>query len=429
VGRFFLLAGVAYCLLLIGLAGLNGGLVALSLPLIVYLGAALLYAPDPPRLQATRSLSADRVMPGVPVEVKLTLFNEGARLEEVLIEDSVPRGLKLRDGQTSRVVLLPPGKTLEIAYTVLGARGRYQFQKVQVTAADHLGLFRRQAQLSAPASFVVLPEAPRMRQVAIRPLRTRASTGLIPARIAGPGVNFYGVREYQYGDSLRWVNWHATARHPRRIFTNEFEQERIADVGLILDARQRHDLWVGEDSLFEHAVRATASLADTFLRDNNRVALLTYGAGLTWVVPGYGRLQRERIFQALARAQTGESDIFETLDYLPTRLFPPRSQIVLVSPLCQEDLGTLIRLRAHGYEVLIISPDPIAFESKGLRVDAKHAEHVAIATRFARLERAILLRRLRQAGIQVVDWPVERPLDQAVLTTLGRLPRQARPVR
>lgn len=426
VGRLFLLAGVVYCLLLVGLASLNGGLVALTLPIIVYLGAALIYAPDRPRLQVTRTLSADRVQPGTPVEVKLTVYNESAQLEEALIEDLIPRPLALLDGQASRVVLLSPGKAVELAYTVSGPRGRYQFQALRVTAADHLGLFRRQALLAAPGEFIVLPEAPRMRQVAIRPLRTRGSAGLIPARVAGAGVDFFGVREYQYGDSLRWINWHATARHPRRIFTNEFEQERIADVGLILDARQRHDLWVGDDSLFEHSVRVTASLAEVFLRDSNRVALLTYGAGLNWVFPGYGHLQRERILQALARAETGESDIFETLDYLPTRLFPARSQIVLVSPLCKEDLGTLIRLRAHGYEVLVISPDPIAFERAGLAADGKH---VAAATRLARLERTILLKRLRQAGVQIVDWAVDQPLDQAVLVSLGRSPKWARPAR
>lgn len=426
MGRLFLLAGVVYGLLLIGLASLNGGLLALALPLIVYLAAALIYAPDAPRLQVTRRLSADRIQSGAAVEVNLVVRNESAYLEEALVEDIVPRSLALTDGQTRRTVLLGPGTAVELAYTVTGPRGRYQFQGVRVTAADHLGLFRRQAILAAPGEFIVLPEVPRLRQVAIRPLRTRASAGLIPARVAGSGVNFFGVREYQYGDSLRWVNWHATARHPRRIFTNEFEQERIADVGLILDARRRHDLWVGDDSLFEHAVRVTASLADVFLRDANRVALLTYGAGLNWVFPGYGHLQRERILQALARAQTGESDIFETLDYLPTRLFPARSQIVLVSPLCKEDLGTLIRLRAHGYEVLIISPDPIAFERAGLPADAAHG---ATAMRLARLERTILLKRLRQAGIQIVDWAVDRPLDQAVLVALGRSPKWARPVR
>jgi hypothetical protein len=46
----------------------------------------------------------------------------------------------------------------------------------------------------------------------------------------------------------------------------------------------------------------------------------------------------------------------------------------------------------------------------------------------ARLERAILLRRLRQAGVQVVDWPVNRPLDQAVLASLGHTPQWARMV-
>ena len=425
LGRLLMLAGLVYGLLLIGLATLNGALLALALPIVVYLGAALLYAPDPPHLQVTRELSADRLLPGATLDVKIVLRNEGAQLEEVLVEDLIPADLRLTDGETSKIILLPPGQHVELSYTVSGPRGRHQFEHVRVTVADHLGLFRRQVLLPAAGSFLVLPTVPRMRQVAIRPLRTRASAGLIPARQGGSGVDFFGVREYQTGDSLRWINWRATARQPRRIYTNEFEQERIADVGLILDARQRNDLWVRGDSLFEHLITGTASLADTFLRDGNRVALLTYGAGLNWVFPGYGHIQRERILQALGRAQTGESDIFESLDYLPTRLFPAHSQIVLISPLSSDDLGVLTRLRARGYELLIVSPNPIAFENPV----PIGREDVALAARIARLERSILLQRLRQAGIQIVDWSVDRPLDQAVLTSLGRVPKWARPVR
>ncbi len=425
MGRLVLLAGLVYGLLLIGLATLNGGMLALALPIIVYLGAALIYAPDVPKLQITRELSADRVQPDAPVAVKLSIRNESGRLEEVLVEDLMPRGLKLIEGQPNKVVLLPPEEILEITYTVSGPRGRYEFQQTRVTAADHLGLFRREVLAPVPGSFIVLPQVPKLRQVMIRPLRTRASTGLIPARVGGPGVDFFGVREYQTGDPLRWVNWRVTARYPRRIYTNEFEQERIADVGLVLDARQRHDLLANGDSLFEHAVRATASLADAFLRDGNRVAMLTYGAGLNWLFPGYGRLQRERILQALARVQTGESEIFDSLDYLPTRFFPPHSQIVIISSLCNADLATLIRLRAHGYELLIISPDPIAFEKASAQADAT----LALGARIAQRERAILLQRLRQAGAQIVDWPVDKPLDQAMLASLGRVPKWARPVR
>ena len=226
------------------------------------------------------------------------------------------------------------------------------------------------------------------------------------------------MREYQSGDALRWINWRVSARHLHTLFTNEFEQERVADVGLILDARRRSNVQLRGDSLFEHAICATASLAEVFLNDGNRVGLLVYGRFLGWTFPGYGKIQREQILRALARAETGSSMVFDSLDQLPTRFFPARSQIVLISPLCTDDLPMLIRLRARGYQLLVISPDPVAFEAKALGPQPA----VDLATRIARTERLLLLRRLRQAGVQIVDWQVDRPFDQTVHASLGRLP-------
>lgn len=425
MSRLLLLAGLLYGLLLIGVATLNGPLLALALPIALYLAAALLYAPAAPQLQVNRTLSAERVQPGGSVEVRLQVTNAGAHLEEVLIEDRLPAGLAIVEGETRNVVHLPPGRTLELAYTVAGPRGQYHFENVTATAGDHLGLFRREVKVAAPGSFLVMPELRRMPQVAIRPLRTRASAGAVPARLGGPGIAFFGVREYQPGDSLRWINWRAAARHPRRLFTNEFEQERVADVGLILDARLRSDITARGESLFEHAVTATASLADAFLRAGNRVALLVYGGGIEWVFPGYGRIQRERILQALGRADRGASDVFETFESLPARLFPAHSQLVVVSPLWMQDLPMLFSLRAHEYELLVVSPNPVTFEQAG----APGSVTVDLALRAARLERTLLLRRLRQAGAQVVDWQVDMPLDRAVLSALGKTPHWTRSVR
>jgi uncharacterized protein (DUF58 family) len=438
MGRLLLLAGLLYGLFLAALGSLNGAMLALSLPIVVYLAAALLFAPPAPKLRISRTFSAERVQPGGTVDVRLEITNDGGRLEEMLVQDQLPPRLRVTMGTTSKIVLLPPGQTVELAYTVSGPRGQYAFQNVAATAGDHLGLFRRSTLASAGGRFLVLPELRRMRQVAIRPLRTRASAGMVPARQGGPGLAFFGVREYQPGDSLRWINWRATARHPRHIFTDEFEQERVADVGVILDARQRSDIRRGglldpaalqdpRNSLYEHSVLAAASLADAFLRSGDRVTLLMYGGGLEWVFPGYGRVQRERILQALARGDRGESEVFETFESLPTRLFPARSQIVLVSPLWSDDLPMLFNMRARGYEVLVVSPDPVGFERAESGEQAGR-EPVDAAVRLARLERAILLRRLRQAGVQVVDWPVDRPLDQAVLASLGHTPQWTRSV-
>ena len=95
------------------------------------------------------------------------------------------------------------------------------------------------------------------------------------------------MREYQASDPQRQINWKLSARAERDLYTNIFEQERVADVGLIVDARQRTNVTGIDDSLFEHSVRAAAALAENFLDDGNRVGLLVYGSGL---VAGLSRL-------------------------------------------------------------------------------------------------------------------------------------------
>jgi uncharacterized protein (DUF58 family) len=424
VRRVFLLGSLVYALLFLGLATLNGGMLALAIPLVVLLGATFLWGPETPQLRIVRSLSAESVPAGTPVVVTLSIVNEGPRLEEVTIEDAVPSTLEVTDGAASALSSLPTGGEIEITYTVCGKRGAFEFRDVRVVASEHLGVFRRRATFLVPGRLFIVPAVSRMRQVAIRPLRTRAYAGPIPARQGGSGVAFYGVREYQPGDPLRWINWRVSARHRHRLFTNEFEQERVADVGLILDARCRSDVRGSGGVLFEHAIAATASLALAFLNDGNRVGLLVYGGFLDWTFPGYGKLQRRRILEALARAETGESMVFESFDYLPTRFFPAKSQLVLVSPLCMGDPPMLVRLRARGYQLLVVSPDPVSFEARMLGA----RPGVELAARIALLERALLLRRLRRAGIQVVDWQVDQPFDRIVHAALDRTPQWFRAV-
>ncbi len=415
--RHLLLGGLIYLLVLLGLLVRDGDLLVLALPLAVYWGAALLFGPQEPQLELTRTLSEDRVRENEPVIVDLAIKNLGSALERVLVEDQVPSLLEVIDGAASALAVLPPGGRLELQYTVRARRGGFEFGDVRVTASDQLGLFRRQATFQAPGRLWVLPETFRLRRVAIRPLRTRDTAGPIPARQGGSGVDFYGVREYQVGDPQRWINWRVSARHPRDLFSNEFQQERIADVGLILDARRRTNIRSGEDSLFEHAIRATASLAERFLSDGNRVGLLIYGRSLDWTFPGYGKIQRERVLRALARAQTGGSQVFDRLEYLPTRYFPAQSQLVLVSPLCRDDLPMLIRIRARGYQLLVVRPDPVDMELKLLG----QRPGVELAARIVRVERELLRRKLQQAGIQVLDWPVDQPFDGVVHASLSRV--------
>ncbi|MCK7482209.1 MAG: DUF58 domain-containing protein [Candidatus Moduliflexus flocculans] len=78
-----------------------------------------------------------------------------------------------------------------------------------------------------------------------------------------------GTRPFVDGDPQRHINWKASARWDTLI-TNLFEQERIADIGIVLDARKVAEVSNGDESLFEHSVQAAAGLARYFLGKGNR---------------------------------------------------------------------------------------------------------------------------------------------------------------
>src|SRR5262245_3096357 len=207
-----LLGILVYALILAGLATLNGVLLMLALPLVVYLAAGLFDQPAQPHLSVTRSLSSDRAVPGAPVVVTLAITNHGVRLNELLLEDRVPPPLRVVDGVPRLLTTLAPGATAELTYTVDGPLGRYHCTGTQATATDRLGLVGRSVVVTAPAQLLVVPELLKLRQLAIRPRRTHIYAGSIPARQGGPGVEFFGVRAYQAGDPTRWINARATAR-------------------------------------------------------------------------------------------------------------------------------------------------------------------------------------------------------------------------
>ncbi len=424
MSRSLFLGLLTYALLVAGMAAVRGEMFMLMLPLVVYLLAGYLFGPNEIRLEATRHLNAERAAPHSEVHITVTVTNRGPYLEEVLIEDVLPADLIVRVGHNRHLVGLPKGATYTFTYTVTGPRGGYGFDKVRAVVRDHLGVTSREVQLEAKGQLFIFPPVTRLRHVAIRPRRTRVYAGLIPAKAGGSGTEFFGVREYQPGDPPRTINWRASAHSEDALYSNEFQQERVADVGIVLDGRLRANEFARGHSLFEHSVQAAAALADALLTQGNRVGLLVYAVFLRWTVPGYGKVQRERILHSLAHARPGGSQVFSDLTHIPTRLFPPKSQIILVSPLLGDDLQPLLHLRAQGYQVLTVCPDPVKFELSYLTKD----RNVELASRVIELERTLLLQKVRRAGIQVLDWDVSEPFDLVVKRKLGRPPAWLRAV-
>jgi uncharacterized protein (DUF58 family) len=410
---------VAVILLILALLTRNGDIAWMSLPFLMYLLAGILQAPDVEKisLQAKRTLEQTRIHGIVSIDVKLAVQNTSPQAIHLFIEETVQPGMKSTEGELSQWATLQPGQVTELSYAFTAVRGDFSWKAIRTRAGDPLGLIQAEILLPDTTTLQVRPAIRKFKAIPLRPRSTVHSPGSVPARIGGSGTDFFGVREYHPGDPLRTLDWRLTARHPRRFFTREFEQEEIAEIGLVLDARQKTDLRVGEDSLFEHGVGAAASLAEMFLHQGHRVSLLVFGERMLTAFPGYGKRQLQRILSCLSRARIGtESSGLGSLDFLPIRMFPPHAMIIVISSLTFTDRSFFQRLRACGYQALLVSPDPIDFARPSLSQDAVNQ----MAIRAASIERRLRLNEVARLNIPVVDWQVHQPLFPRVRNALTR---------
>jgi uncharacterized protein (DUF58 family) len=410
---------VAGLLLIVALITRNGDIAWMILPFLAFLMVGILQTPDVERaaLRAERSLEQTRTNGIVSIVVKLAVQNKSPETVHLFMEEIVQPGMKITDGELSQWAMLRPGETTELKYAFTATRGNFFWKSIRTRVSDPLGLIETEVLLPDNTTIQVRPQIKKFKGLSLRPRNTVHSPGSIPARIGGSGTDFFGVREYHPGDSLRTLDWRLTARHPRKFFTKEFEQEEIAEIGLILDARRNSELQIRGESLFEYSVSATASLAEMFLHQGHRVSLLVFGERMLTAFPGYGKKQLHRIMSCLSKAKIEkENSALGSLDFVPIRMFPPHALIIVISSLTSLDRYLFQRLRASEYQAFLISPDPIDFAYPSLSQEPANQ----LAIRAARIERRLRLNAIAQLHIPIVDWQVDQPLFPLVRSALTR---------
>ena len=397
----------------------NGDIAWMTLPFLTFLMLGILRTPVREKLSfhAKRTLEQSRAHGVLSIAVRLSLQNESPETVHLFVEEPVQPGMKITEGTLGQWATLRPAESTELSYTFAAERGDFSWTSIRARVSDPLGLIATETLLPDDSTAQVRPQIRKFKSISLRPRNTVHSPGSIPARLGGRGTDFFGIREYHPGDSLRTLDWRLTARHPRKFFTKEFEQEEIAEIGLILDARRNTQLQIGEESLFDYGVNAAASLAEMFLHQGHRVSLLVFGGMMLTAFPGYGKRQLHRIMSCLSRARVDtENSSLGRLDLLPIRMFPPHALIVVISSLTSTDRSLFQRLRAYGYQSFLISPDPIDFAHPTLPQDPTDQ----MAIRAARLERRLLLNDIAHLRTQIVDWQVRQPLFPLVRKALTR---------
>ena len=367
------------------------------------------------KFEISRIIGDKRLHKNGETDIQLTITNAGATAERIQVDENPPSSLTILSGKTSCFTTLKEGSKLILKYRVKCGRGRHNFHPLVITVWNHFGLDRKIYHYENDDEIVALPDSIRLRSFPINVRKTLVFAGLNPSNRGGDGVYFHDVREYQSGDSLRNIHWSALARRPEKLITKGFEQERVSDIGIILDTRTDSYEQYGNISHLEQGIEAVSALSEILLSLQNRVGLMVYGKYLNFTMPGYGKMQGERIRRALAIAETGSHQVFKSLKNLPVNMFPEKSQLIFVSPLISTDIDFLRRLRGRGYMIIIICLDSLS--TKNQQLDP-------LVYKIARLEREMIIRDLERSGITVLNWNLNDTIEKLIQVNRGKL-RQA----
>jgi uncharacterized protein (DUF58 family) len=398
--------GVAALTLLAGLSLGRPELVAVAAPLAVLVVAGLAGARDP-ELEAAVRVDRDRALVGDQVTVSLDL-RAATRVERLEVLLVIPPGMEGPDGASRTwavAVALAAGeqRTLEVAVTSR-RWGAYWLGDVHLRAHDRFRLFSWERHLDRHTPLKVFP-VPEALRALVRPFETQVSTGSHIAAARGDGIEFADLRPFLPGDRPRSINWRATARRGA-LMVNQRHPERATDVVLFLDSFL--DVRGAAGSTLDQAVGAAASLASAYLRQRDRVGLVSFGGFVQWLQPGSGQAALYRLLDTLMETQVFATAAWKGIRHLPPRTLPAKALIVALTPLVDErGVAALFDLLARGYDLAVVDISPLTTAAAG--------EWGELAQRLWALERETLRHRYQRLGAAVVEWTDATTLQQVLL--------------
>jgi len=205
----------------------------------------------------------------------------------------------------------------------------------------------------------------------------------------GFGLDLADLREYQYHDDVRHIDWNVTARL-QTPYVREFNEDREVTAWFLLDLSPSVDFGSGETKKRSVSTEFVTVLARLLTRHGNRVGALFYGDSLDTVIPA--RAGRRHVLHLLhrmlsrpERSQSAPTNLREFLQ-AAFRLIPRRSLVFVVSdfisaPGWSEPLAHLVQ-RHEILAVRLYDPLEMDLPDLGLLVvqDAETGEQVVLDT-------------------------------------------------
>ena len=197
----------------------------------------------------------------------------------------------------------------------------------------------------------------KVRKIEIRTRRLSKNifSGEYHSAFKGKGMAFSEVREYQFGDDIRTIDWNVTARfnHP---YVKVFEEERELTVILLVDVSGSGNFGTREQLKKDLITELCAVLAFSSLQNNDKIGLIFFSDRIEkFIPPKKGRTHVLRIIRELIdfKPEGQGTDISVALKYT-LNVIKKRSIVFLLSDFISKDFSEPMKIISKKHDTVAV---------------------------------------------------------------------------
>lgn len=181
----------------------------------------------------------------------------------------------------------------------------------------------------------------------------------------GRGMTFSEVRQYQFGDDVRNIDWNVTARY-NEPFVKVFEEERELTMMLLVDVSGSEFFGTDLQSKNEIVTEIAATLAFSATQNNDKIGLILFSDEVElYIPPKKGRSHVLRIIRELIefKPKSKQTNVAEALKFL-SNVMKKRAIVFVLSDFIADDYQQTLKIASGRHDVT------------GIRIYDKHEETI-----------------------------------------------------
>jgi len=189
-------------------------------------------------------------------------------------------------------------------------------------------------------------------EIKTRRLSDHIFSGEYHSSFKGRGMTFSEVRQYQFGDDIRSIDWNVTARY-HEPYIKVFEEERELTMMLMVDISDSESFGTTQQFKKDIITEISATLAFSAIQNNDKVGLLLFSDEIElFIPPKKGKIHVLRIIRELIEfhPKSKRTDIRHALRYL-SNVMKKKAIVFVLSDFMDDDYDNALKIVGKKHDV------------------------------------------------------------------------------